>query len=169
MIRSITATALALTLVPLATAVADDVGGGDVIQVRQRSVVRMAEPPPKSVSSAPPPFMQLRTTSIAAGIGARFGEGVLLVEGIEHPFTIRGLSLGDVGIARIDASGEVSNLVNPSDIEGRYVAVEAGAAAGRGASALTMRNEKGVVVTLRSGVQGLQLTLGAEALSIELR
>jgi hypothetical protein len=32
-----------------------------------------------------------------------------------------------------------------------------------------MRNEKGVVITLDSNVKGVQLTLGAEGLSVELR
>jgi hypothetical protein len=32
-----------------------------------------------------------------------------------------------------------------------------------------MRNEKGVVINLDSDVQGVQLTLGAEGLNVELR
>ena len=55
-----------------------------------------------------------------------------------------------------------------SDFAGTYVAVGAGIAAGPGASAVTMRNENGVVITLRSDLQGAQLTLGAEGLRIAL-
>jgi hypothetical protein len=49
------------------------------------------------------------------------------------------------------------------------VAVEAAAAIGKGASALTMRNEHGVVITLDSRLTGAQLTLGAQGLDIELQ
>jgi hypothetical protein len=121
------------------------------------------------VSAPPPPFVELESTAIAAGIGARFGEGTLLVAGEEHPFTLKGLTLGDLGFSRISASGGVENLGDISDFEGRYVALEAGAAAGVGASTLTMRNEKGVVIKLDSDVKGVQLTLGAEGLSVKLR
>ena len=78
-------------------------------------------------------------------------------------------SLGDLGVSRIDAEGVVANLEDVSDFAGRYVAVEAGAAAGKGVSTLTMRNEKGVVITLESNLTGAQLTLGGQALEIELQ
>ena len=167
MIRRITAIACALTFVPLAAALADEPGAGDVIMIeKERAVAPPAEEP---VSAPPPPFVELESTAIAAGIGARFGEGTLLVAGQEHPFTVKGLTLGDLGVSRISASGGVENLGDISDFEGRYVALEAGAAAGVGASTLTMRNEKGVVIKLDSDVKGVQLTLGAEGLSVELR
>lgn len=167
MIRRITAIAFALTLVPVAGALADDVGGGEVIQIQQQTAVvaTMEEP----VTAAPPSWLELESTAIAAGIGARFGQGVLLVEGQEYPVSVRGLSLGNFGISRIEAEGLVANLEDPSDLEGTYLAVEAGAAAGKGVSTLKMRNDKGVVITLKSQVEGLQLTLGAEGLSLELR
>ena len=166
MIRRITALAFALSLVPLAGALADDVGGGEVIMIDKQTAtpVMMEEP----VSAPPPPFVEFETTAIAAGIGARFGGGKLLVAGEEHPFTLRGVTLGDLGFSRISASGPVENLENVSDFEGNYLAVEAGAAAGVGVSTLTMRNDKGVVITLRSDVRGVQLTLGAEGLNVSL-
>ena len=170
MIRRITAIACALTFLPLAAALADEPGAGDVIMIqKERAVVAPVVPAEEPVSAPPPPFVELESTAIAAGIGARFGEGTLLVAGQEHPFTVKGLTLGDLGVSRISASGGVENLGDISDFEGRYVALEAGAAAGVGASTLTMRNEKGVVITLDSDVKGAQLTLGAQGLSVELR
>lgn len=167
MVGRITALALALSLVALAGAWADDVGGGEVIMIEKQKATPMpaAEEP---VTAPPPPFIELQTTAVAAGIGARFGSGTLLVGGEEHPFTLRGVSLGDVGVARLSGSGLVQNLENVTDLEGNYVAVEAGASAGVGASKLTMRNEKGVVITLDSDVKGAQLSLGAQGLSLEL-
>ncbi len=165
MIRRITALAFALSLVPLAGALADDVGGGEVIMIDKQTATPMAETP---VTAPPPPFVELETTAIAAGIGARFGGGTLLVGGQEHPFKMKGVSLGELGVAKIEASGVVENLENVEDFAGRYVAVEAGAAAGVGVSTVTMRNDKGVVITLESDVKGVQLALAASGLTVEL-
>lgn len=167
MIARITALAFVLSFVPLLGALADDVGGGEVIMIEKQTATPMP-PMEEPVTAAPPPFVELETTAIAAGIGARFGGGTLLVAGEEHPFKLKGLSLGDVGVSRISASGPVENLENVSDFEGNYVAVEAGAAAGVGVSKLTMRNDKGVVITLESDVKGAQLTLGAQGLNVDL-
>jgi hypothetical protein len=162
-IRRITAIALALAVVPF-VAFADDIGDDTVIQIQQETAV-MEEP----VSAPPPPYVELESTAIAAGLGARFGGGTLLVAGQEYAFELKGLSVGDVGISRLSAEGTVENLADASDFAGHYVAVEAGVAAGKGVSALTMRNEKGVVIHLVSDVTGLQLTLGAQGLDVELR
>jgi hypothetical protein len=164
-IRRITALSFALSLVPLAGALADDVGGGEVIMIEKQTAVAVIEEP---VTAPPPPFVELESMAIGAGIGARFGGGTLLVAGEEHPFTLKGVSLGDLGVSRISASGLVENLNDVSDFEGNYLAVEAGAAAGKGVSTLTMRNSKGVVITLDSDVKGVQLTLGAEGLNLDL-
>lgn len=164
MIRRIAAIATAL-LIPNAAALADDVGGDTVIKIEEQEAVVTEEP----VTAAPPPYVEMESTAIAAGIGARIGDGVLLVDGQEHPFKVSGVSLGDLGFARLAGGGPVTNLENVEDFAGHYVAVEAGAAAGKGVSALKMRNEKGVVITLQSDVTGAQLTLGAQGLDIELQ
>ena len=165
MIRRITALAFALTLVPLAGALADDVGGGEVIMIDKQQATMVAETP---VTAPPPPFVELEQTAIAAGIGARFGGGTLLVGGQEHPFKMTGVNLGEVGFAKIVASGVVENLENVEDFAGRYVSLEAGAAAGVGVSTVTMRNDKGVVITLETDVTGVQLALAAGGLTVEL-
>jgi hypothetical protein len=164
-IRRALAIAVALSFAPLAVALADEVKGSDVIMIQEQGATPAA---PQPVTAPPPPWVEIHSTAIAAGIGARFGEGTLLVAGQPYAFKIRGVSLGDVGISRLTAEGNVENLASASDIAGHYVALEAGAAAGKGLSTLTMRNEKGVVMTLTSKVKGAQLTLGAQGIEIEL-
>ncbi len=164
MIRRITIIGLAFGLLPAAIAMADVTGGETVIIEEQTAVIMES-----AVSAPPPAWVEFESTAIAAGIGARVGSGTLLVAGEEHPFTIKGISLGDFGLSRVSADGEVAGLENVSDFEGRYLAVEAGAAAGLGASVLTMRNDKGVSMTLRGDVKGLQLKLGAEGIEIKLQ
>lgn len=130
------------------------------------------EPPPapieQPVTAAPPPFVELKSRSIAAGLGFNWGGGTLTYEGEDYPFSMKGVSLGDLGGSAGNAMGDVTNLERVGDFEGTYVAIGAGGAAGVGTRAVTMRNEHGVVITLRSDLQGLQLTLGAESLRVTL-
>ena len=92
----------------------------------------------------------------------------LMLDGEKHGFTVSGVSLLDVGISTLNASGGVENLENLADFEGQYVAVEAGATLGRGVSTIRLRNEHGVVIALNSKRQGAQLTLAAEGVRIAL-
>lgn len=153
-------------------AIADDVGGENInVPSRPRAAPKpMASAPAEApVTAAPPPFVSLESTRIAAGVGISWGDGTLNFEGRPYPFSLKGLALGDLGASTANAVGDVRNLERVSDFEGTYVAVTAGGAAGMGASALTMRNEHGVVISLRSDLSGVQLSLGAEGLSIALR
>ncbi len=120
------------------------------------------------VSAVPPPFLSMERTSLAAGIGISWGSGTLTFDGREYDFSAKGLSLGNLGASKDVTVGEISNLTDLADFEGRYLAIEAGATAGVGVAALTMRNEKGVVISLRSSLQGGRLTLGPEGLRIAL-
>jgi hypothetical protein len=162
-VRKLIAIGFAL-MIPATGAMADDVGGDTVIQIQQEEII-MEEP----VTAPPPPYVELESRAIAAGIGARIGNGVLLMNGQEHPFKVTGVSLGDFGFSRIVGEGPVANLDSIEDFAGRYVALEAGIAAGKGVSTLTMRNEKGITITLDSALTGAQLTLGAQGLVIELQ
>ena len=158
MIRRIAAMCFAMAFVSFA-AIADDIGGEDIVV-----------PPPveEPVTAPPPPSVSLETTAIGAGIGLSWGEGWLSFEGQRHDFSVKSLSLGDLGAAKFISDGTVSNLERLDDFAGTYVAVDAAAAAGVGAAAASMRNEHGVVISLRSDVAGFQLSLGAEGVRIEL-
>ena len=161
--RRIIAISIAFAFVPF-VAFADDMGGGETIVIERDTVVV------EDVVTAPPPaFVELQSTAVAAGIGARIGDGSLFVDGQEHAFTVRGISLGDLGVSVISGKGPVNGLESVSDFAGTYMAVEAGIAAGKGVSALTMRNQHGVTITLESDVQGAQLTLGGQALTLQLK
>jgi hypothetical protein len=119
--------------------------------------------------TAPPPWLEMEYMSVAAGLGFGWGEGTLTFEARDYPFSMRGLGLIDIGIARAVASGHVENLDDPADLEGVFVAAEAGATAGVGRAALILRNGNGVVIRLRSELRGARLTLGAEGIRIALK
>lgn len=153
----------AVGLVFASTAQADEVGGGPIV-VPPTAVVEEVI----IVTAAPPPFVSLKTTSVGAGLGLSWGAGTLSFEGERHDFRVKGFSVGELGIAKLSGEGDVTNLAHLSDFEGTYMAVEAGASAGVGGSAVSMRNEHGVVIMVRSQSEGVNLKLGAEGLSIAL-
>ena len=156
--------AVALAFAPLGLAHADEVGGADINVPSQA-----AAPAEASVTAPPPAHVNLETTSIAAGLGVSWGDGTLSFEGKRYPFSVKGLSLGDLGAAKIVATGGVENIQSVSDFEGQYMALEAGASAGKGASVVTMRNSKGVTLTLETENSGAQLTLAAKGISVSLQ
>jgi hypothetical protein len=113
--------------------------------------------------------VKLESTSVAVGIGVKWGAGTLtLHDGSTHKIKINGLSVIDVGVSKIKASGEVFNLVELSDLNGTFLAGEAGIALGPGRSAGAMKNGNGVVMQLRSTQKGVKLTLAPEGLSVKL-
>jgi hypothetical protein len=162
---------MAVALAPMAqVAFADQVGNEEAIQVPPPREVT-PEPvvvPAAPVTAPPPAYVELQRSSVGAGLGLSWGKGSLSFEGNNYAFSVKGVSVGDIGLAKMIAEGQVANLERLSDFAGTYVAVEAGATAGKGAGALTMMNENGVSITLASQREGLGLTLGAQGFSVSL-
>ena len=70
--------------------------------------------------------ISIESTSIAAGVGVSWGDGVLSFKGKQYRFSVDGLSLVDWGISKASAVGEVYNLTDVSKLNGNYLAGEAG-------------------------------------------
>jgi hypothetical protein len=111
----------------------------------------------------------VESTSVALGIGVSWGDGKLTFQGKDHPFSVKGLSVVDLGVSKVTANGEVYNLKKLSDFDGNYVAGTAGATVGGGAGVVIMKNQNGVVMKLTSTGQGVQLTLAASGVDVKLK
>jgi hypothetical protein len=105
---------------------------------------------------------------VAVGLGVNWGTGILTTRGQRYPFALQGLEVGGVGVAKVQATGQVYHLRQVADFAGTYVAVGADAAVVQGAGLLTMRNQQGVVINLQSRQQGVKLTAGGEGIRITL-
>jgi hypothetical protein len=105
-------------------------------------------------------------TSVAAGVGASWGSGVLKFRGQSHLFKIDGLSVGNVGISTITAVGNVYNMTSLSQFAGNYAAIGAGVTLAGGAAGLRMQNQNGVIINLYAVQQGLQLNIGPQGFTI---
>jgi hypothetical protein len=108
-------------------------------------------------------------TGIAAGVGFTWGDGTLRFKGHDYRFSVNGLSVADVGIARIEGAGDVYNLKRLEDFSGNYVAAGAGATVAGGADLAVLENQKGVRIYLRSTTQGLKLSLSADGIAVALK
>ncbi|HZR82983.1 MAG TPA: EipA family protein [Candidatus Binatia bacterium] len=106
--------------------------------------------------------------SVAAGIGFSWGSGVVTYKGKTHKVKVDGLSVGDVGAAKVSLKGHLYNLKKLEDIEGNYAAVGAGATLGGGGGAVTMRNQNGVVMDAVSTTQGLKVAIATGGVNIKL-
>ena len=123
-----------------------------------------------ATAKAPPPSgtLTIVTTSVAVGLGVNWGTGILTTRGQRYPFDLQGLEVGGVGVAKVQATGQVYHLRRVADFAGTYVAVGADAAVVQGAGLLTMRNQHGVVINLQSRQQGVKLTAGGQGIRITL-
>ena len=73
------------------------------------------------------------------------------------------------GAPFINASGEVYGLQNPRDFAGEYLDARIGLAATiKGKGDLWVKNSTGVYMHLKTQLEGLALTLGADALTIKM-
>lgn len=125
-----------------------------------------------TVSAEGPPAsgtISITTTSIAVGLGAKWGDGMLTTKGKRYRFAVQGLEVGAVGVSKVQATGKVYHLGKIADFAGTYVAAEGGATVGAGAGVLTMRNQHGVVIDLQSVQQGVKLTAGVGGITITLK
>ena len=61
-------------------------------------------------SKTPDATVELSEGSVAAGIGFSWGKGTLTYKGQKYPVKVEGLSVGEVGINRATARGNVFDL-----------------------------------------------------------
>lgn len=102
-------------------------------------------------------------------IGGSTGGGKLHYKGKSYDFKIGGISVGDIGVSKVKASGDVYNLTKLSDFAGTYSKVDASLTAVAGAGSLQLENDRGVVIKLNTSSKGLQASAGAGGVKITLK
>lgn len=122
----------------------------------------------KGAKAKPDATVSFTTGSVAAGIGFSWGSGTLRYKGKSYPIKVEGLSVGDVGISKATASGNVYHLKTLADFAGNYTAASAGATVGGGGSVSAMQNQNGVVLKISATTKGLKLKFATEGVKIEL-
>jgi hypothetical protein len=105
----------------------------------------------------------------AVGVGYSWGEGRLHFHGRTYFFSIRGISVADVGYARIVGHGRVFNLHRLADFSGTYAAVTGEATLGDGVGGQYLRNAAGVVIHINQTTRGVRLEGSADGVELKVR
>jgi hypothetical protein len=120
--------------------------------------------------------IQVATKSIAIGVGVTWGDGTLTFNGKDHGFTVKGLSLTDLGIGNAMVKGNVYKLSKLDDFAGTYTPTEphfqlggAGPPWSGSYRGMILANEKGVVVQMWVVREGPLLRLVDNAVEVRLK
>ena len=124
---------------------------------------------PVADDASPDATLALKGGSVAVGIGYTWGHGELNYNDGSYKFTIKGVSIVDVGATDYTASGHVYRLKQLSDFAGNYVAAGASFAVAGGGTAQYLKNEHGVIIKLVATDVGLKFSLAAEGVHIALK
>jgi len=116
----------------------------------------------------PDATVKLSEGSVAVGIGWSWGHGTLTYQGKTYKFRVEGLSVGEVGVTKAEATGNVYDLGSLDDFDGIYAVASAGIAVQEGKSATAVINPKKVQIVLTSITKGASLKIAAEGLKIKL-
>jgi hypothetical protein len=111
----------------------------------------------------------IESKSVALGVGVSWGDGKLRYKGKTHTFSVKGLSVLDLGVSKVSARGKVYHLNKVEDFSGTYAAAQAGAAVGGGMAVVALKNENGVVMELSSTQTGVRLTAAGEGIEIKIK
>lgn len=128
----------------------------------------LATAPLIAQATTPDATIDVKGTSVAAGVGFTRSDGTVHFKGRSYPVRLEGLSVGELGAQKISASGEIFNLRRIEDLSGTFAAVSAGAAMGSGAQDTTMRNQNGVEIKLHGTAEGVNLKFSVDGLSLTL-
>jgi len=119
--------------------------------------------------SSPAGKLNFTGGSVAAGIGFSWGSGTLVFQGMTYDVKVSGFAVGDVGVASIDATGDVYNLTHIADFDGNYAAAGIGGTLAGGGTVMAMENPHGVVIQVRSTTAGLHLNLGPSGITFTIK
>ena len=126
----------------------------------------------KPEERVPAGLISLTFKSVGVGIGGSSGERMLSYQGKDYPFSISGLSLGDIGASTFRGAGRVYGLKSLNDFSGSYAAAQAAFAVRGGSGELSMRNSRGVSIVLSASEgkeAGTGLNLGPGGVNIKLK
>jgi hypothetical protein len=120
-------------------------------------------------SNHPDATLKFVERGVALGFGVSWGEGTLTFKGKHYPFKIQGLSINDIGISKVNATGKVFDLKNIEDFSGTYNAGGSEATMGEGVGAIMMKNEKGVSIQIIVLSEGARIKLSVGGVEMKLK
>jgi hypothetical protein len=103
-------------------------------------------------------------------VGAGSGRGVLVFKGHRYPFRVGGMSIGfTIGVSTTNLQGQALNMRSPTDLNGSYAVLGAGAAVAAGAGGVTLQNSQtGVILQLAGGKVGAEVSAAVGGVTVTL-
>jgi outer membrane immunogenic protein len=129
---------------------------------------RSGAPAPMEAVGVPDATITITGGVVALGVGYEWARGTLTYQGQTITFWVRGVSVMDIGAAKLAGVGEVFNLKSLADFEGNYAGTTFGSAVSRGASLALIKNEKGVTIRARAVASGVRFNFSGSGMRIRL-
>jgi hypothetical protein len=103
-------------------------------------------------------------------VGAGAGRGTLIFHDQSYPLSFAGMSIGaTIGLSTAKLTGRAYHMQKPTDIEGTYTAIGAGAAVALGGGSVRLQNAKGVVLELAGARVGVEFSIAFSGVRVRLR
>src|SRR5206468_10600372 len=102
----------------------------------------------RAAEEKPDATVKMTGKALSAGVGYSWGSGTLTYQGKEYPFSISGLSAGNIGASSAELSGEVFNLKDFADFNGNYTSFAAGITVAGEIGRASWREQKGITMNV---------------------
>ena len=107
--------------------------------------------------------------SAALGVGYTWGDGTLTYQRHKYHFSVKGITVADVGFSRVVGHGRVYNLHRLEDFSGTYAASTGAVTLGKGIGGQFLVNTQGVQLRIDDVTRGAELSGSADGIQLELR
>ena len=121
------------------------------------------------IKGSPSGTVSILAKGAAVGVGYTWGEGTLRYGGRKYPFTVKGVTVADVGFSTIRGTGRVYNLHRLQDFSGTYAAATGQATAGTGIGGQILENGNGVQIRVDQVTRGARLEGSADGIKLTLK
>jgi hypothetical protein len=104
----------------------------------------------------------------AIGVGYTWGDGTLRYRGHTYRFSVKGITVADVGFSQLVGHGRVYNLHRVADFNGTYGAATGEATLGDGLGGQFLKNGQGVELRIDNVTRGARLSGSADGIQLEI-
>jgi hypothetical protein len=122
----------------------------------------------KKAEVQPSGTIHLEEWEFMAILEGDFGHGTLAYNNKIYKFKLKGIGALGYGVQKLSAVGHVYHLNDIVDFPGSYIEARAGITVVKGIGGLYIRNDKGVVIELKTHAEGVALSVGVSGIGIEM-
>ena len=122
----------------------------------------------KKAEVQPSGTIHLEEWQFMAILEGDFGHGTLAYNNKIYKFKLKGMGALGYGVQKLSGVGHVYYLKDIADFPGGYSEVRGGLTLAKGLGALHIRNDKGVVIEMKTHADGVALSVGVTVITIEM-